>query len=122
MSLIIEGINIPGKEKTPLNFTVWSDGTVYCRDVTKKITKVRAIQIPEDHGRIGDLDELQKAIRTDIMGGLNYEHFIRNAPTILEPEDECKRCKHKGDEYWCRDAYEDDEGKCSIYEPYGGIE
>lgn len=29
-----------------------------------------------------DADALLKAIGTDIMGGLNYEQFIREAPTI----------------------------------------
>ena len=50
-------------------------------------SETEAIQILKGHGRIGDLDELQKAIRTDIMGGLNYEYFIRNTPTILEAEE-----------------------------------
>ena len=32
--------------------------------------------------RLIDADELKKAIKTDIMGGLNYERFIDIAPTV----------------------------------------
>ena len=45
-------------------------------------------ELPKGHGRIGDLDRLKKEIReNDIMGGLNYEQYIDNAPTILEAEE-----------------------------------
>lgn len=32
--------------------------------------------------RLIDADALMEAIRTDVMGGLNYESFIKEAPTI----------------------------------------
>ena len=32
--------------------------------------------------RLIDADELYQSIRTDIMGGLNYAHFIEIAPTV----------------------------------------
>ena len=87
MSIILEGIDLPEEvngTKLTLELYVRSDGKVLDDDL-EEIAK--AIQIPKGHGRIGDLDELQKAIRKDIMGGLNYEYFIRNAPTILESEE-----------------------------------
>ena len=41
-------------------------------------------EVPEPHGRLVDADVLLEAMRTDIMGGLNYEWFIRETPTIIE--------------------------------------
>ena len=41
-------------------------------------------EVPEPHGRLIDADVLIEAIRTDIMGGLNYASFIEEAPTIIE--------------------------------------
>lgn len=82
MSLILKGIDLPHEE---INLTITKDGRIYFDNKYHLIAE--AIQIPKGHGRIGDLDELQKAIRTDIMGGLNYGYFIRNAPTILEAEE-----------------------------------
>lgn len=82
MSLILKGIDLPHEE---INLTITKDGRIYFDNKYHLIAE--AIQIPKGHGRIGDLDELQKAIRTDIMGGLNYGYFIRNASTILEAEE-----------------------------------
>lgn len=88
MSLIIKGIDLPKDEKKPLKIEIWSNGDIY-KDYGYgyEYKESIAIQVPKDHGRIGDLDELQKAIRTDIMGGLNYKRYIDNAPTILEAEE-----------------------------------
>lgn len=83
MSIILKGIDLPHEE---INLTITKDGRIYLNNKYHLIAE--AIQIPKGHGRIGDLDELQKAIRTDIMGGLNYGYFIRNAPTILGVEGE----------------------------------
>ena len=83
MSLILKGIDLPYEE---INLTITKDGRIYLDNKYHLIAE--AIQIPKDHGRIGDLDELQKAIKTDIMGGLNYGYFIRNTPTILESEED----------------------------------
>lgn len=45
--------------------------------------------------RLIDADALKDAIRTDIMGGLNYERFIDDAPTIdAVPVVRCKDCFH----------------------------
>ena len=88
MSLILKGIDMP-KKGTNIVLTIYGrDGTYDAKTYPRGVRiKDEAIQIPKNHGRIGDLDELQKAIRTDIMGGLNYGYFIRNAPTILEAEE-----------------------------------
>ena len=96
MSLILKGIDLPKHcEAVEVKFCI-SDIDVYRYTYVEHHREVSAvftgedldniIQIPKDHGRIGDLDELQKAIKTDIMGGLNYGYFIRNTPTILESE------------------------------------
>ena len=41
-------------------------------------------EVLEPHGGLIDADVLLEAIRTDIMGGLNYESFIREASTVIE--------------------------------------
>ena len=86
MSLILKGIDLPTEDQV---IVIHSDGTFNEVDpfARRLMPLYKVIQIPKGHGRIGDLDELQKAIRTDIMGGLNYGYFIRNAPTILESEE-----------------------------------
>ena len=90
MSIILKGIDLPEVNETRM-IAITQNGVAFFNTVkngeASKSEKAEAIQIPKDHGRIGDLDELQKAIRTDMMGGLNYEYFIRNAPTILEAEE-----------------------------------
>ena len=85
MSLILKGIDLPNCSNEDCIVVIRKNKAEVWQTGFKERT-VEAIQIPKDHGRIGDLDELQKAIKTDIMGGLNYGYFIRNAPTILEEE------------------------------------
>ena len=128
MSLILKGIDLPSK---PTQIKIYPNGIIFCANEDGMyVPKYQAIQIPKGHGRLIDGDGLKAKREWMIWRENNSTHtaefvnskYIDNAPTILEPEDECERCKHKGDEYWCRDAYKDDEGKCSIYEPYGGIE
>ena len=85
MSIILKGIDLP-EEGQRLKIIVCHNGKIFI-DKRTYSEEAEAIQIPKGHGRIGDLDELQKAIRTDIMGGLNYERFIEDAPTILEAEE-----------------------------------
>lgn len=88
MSLILKGIDLPSKGED-VTIEINSSGYVRAYSTVPMVydSDIQAIQISRGHGRIGDLDELQKAIKTDIMGGLNYEYFIRNAPTILESEE-----------------------------------
>lgn len=139
MSFIVKGIDLPKGEEL-LTVSIY-DGFISVYTVTPKDTviehKAVAIQIPLDHGDIKDVSEFIKAVDHALDVAWNRDDYldenmrellrdtkkrIEKLPTILEAEGECKRCKHEGDEYWCRDAYKDDEGKCSIYEPYGGIE
>lgn len=134
MSFIVKGIDMPSKDKAPLQFTVWSDGTVYCRDAIEKIVTVKATQIPKDHGRIGDFDLLKDTIKDSVpaygigikiptYGDMDIMDKIGFMPTILEAESkegisECSGCKyHELDPkefpcYECRrnyyDKYEDE--------------
>ena len=97
MSFIIKGIDIPTKDKAPLQFTVWSDGTVYCRDVIEKIETATAVQIPKGHGRLIDGNTIIKAELYDSENGTYIEKemtieqwfmFMKNdAPTILKGEE-----------------------------------
>lgn len=90
MSLILKGIDLPEKNKS-LYIRIFNGKIeiVHMLDAYEvEHTNAEAIQVPKDHGRIGDLDKLQNAIKADIMGGLNYKFFIRNAPVILEVEGE----------------------------------
>jgi rubrerythrin len=41
--------------------------------------------------RLIDADALLEAIKTDVMGGLNYQHFIEKAPTIELKQGEWER-------------------------------
>lgn len=87
MSLILKGIDMPEPIKdqyTHLELYVRSDGVVFDDDLEEV---GQAIQIDRPHGRLIDVDKLKEAIRTDIMGGLNYERFINDALTILEAEE-----------------------------------
>lgn len=87
MSLILKGIDMPEPIKdqyTHLELYVRSDGVVFDDDLEEV---GQAIQIDRPHGRLIDVDKLKEAIRTDIMGGLNYERFMNNAHTILEAEE-----------------------------------
>lgn len=88
MSILIEGVDMPptvNGVKLTHELYIRSDGVVFDDDLEEV---GQAIQIDRPHGRLIDADELKEAIRTDIMGGLNYERFMNNAPTIIEAEEE----------------------------------
>lgn len=53
-------------------------------NVASRVDSCPLTEVHEPHGRLIDADVLLEAIRTDIMGGLNYESFIREAPTAIE--------------------------------------
>lgn len=128
MSLILKGIDLPSKKLMEM---FESDNHICIGGNYYPLMIKDVIQIPKDHGRLidgdkimNDLEEWKQNPNNDDEAVVFVNHFqgiIRTEPTILEAESQCNRCKHKGDEYWCRDAYGDDEGKCSIYEPYGGM-
>lgn len=88
MSILIKGIDLP-KDDNYIVLEIEKNGTVeaYSSTFGEVDGDPIAIQIPRPHGRIIDVDKLKEAIRTDIMGGLNYERFMNNAPTILEAEE-----------------------------------
>lgn len=88
MSLILKGIDIPKKGTIKLeiepNGTVWAEGKDW-QSYTES-----AIQIPKGHGRLGDLDELNKSVQTwnpaYTYGRSAFTRAIDNAQTILEEE------------------------------------
>lgn len=63
-----------------------NNGAVVCSG-EDGVTTTEAIQIPKEHGRIGDLDELQVKVTKAMTYG-DALHEIKNAPIILESEDE----------------------------------
>lgn len=81
MSLILKGIDLPKETKEVC--VMYKDKEGYLQTyIVKDI-----IQIPKGHGRIGDLDELQ----TNVIKAMTYGdalHEIKNAPIILESEEE----------------------------------
>ena len=96
MSLILEGIDIPQKLYTDIR--IYKDGRI------KKIIgenimisyneNVQAIQIPKDHGRIGDLDGVIKKIDESPTFASKYKGTARlfidvysDSNTILEAEE-----------------------------------
>lgn len=83
MGVYIKGIDMP-KGKQIIELRIYADGVVtMAHDRTcRKIAE--ATEVPEPHGRLIDADALLEEIRTDIMGGLNYERFIRETSTIIE--------------------------------------
>ena len=81
MSLILKGIDLPSKDKSPLVITVWADGVVCSVDSNGGIEETTsAIQIPKGHGNI--IDE-SKAVVTETIDG----YYEITAPTILEAEE-----------------------------------
>ena len=97
MSVLIKGMEMP--KSCTLCELLYNDGRVFYCPLQSKEANLKAyllielyencplVEVPP-HGRLIDADALNKAIRTDIMGGLNYEYFIETAPTIIESEGE----------------------------------
>jgi hypothetical protein len=84
MSFAIQGIDIP-KGTDGLSITFHSqDGATetHILDVTQ------AVQLPKDHGRLGDLDYLYDRFKANKCPDENVYRFIREEPTILEAEGE----------------------------------
>ena len=81
MSLILKGIDLPSKDKSPLVITVWADGVVCSVDSNGGIEETTsAIQIPKGHGRLKDVSELESDGR--------FAWRLSLTPTILEAEEE----------------------------------
>ena len=93
MSLILKGIDLP-KEGELTFIAVCNDGRAY--KMAMPPTGVlrlgpyadlhQAIQIPKGHGRLIDADAVEDEL-DERCGQLSAE-IVRNAPTILEAEEE----------------------------------
>ena len=96
MSLMIKGINRP-KEGEMIVIGIWpTDAVVDTWDTREvdgedifikreHIKHADIIQIPKDHGRIGDIDEIIKKLPTEYLGSTAHA-IINEAPAILEEE------------------------------------
>lgn len=96
MSIIITGLEMP-TERESFNLTIKYNGTVL--DTETGIQVAEAQEIPP-HGRLGDLDELERKIRENIdkaksmeQGAYGWwyacnvaEDFVLSSPTIIEAE------------------------------------
>ena len=85
MDILIKGMKMP--KGGTLTLVVHPNGDVYLGDVLKDIKIGKAIELPP-HGRLGDLDALEKKVieKADFP---SYEwctaiEQIRNAPIVLE--------------------------------------
>jgi hypothetical protein len=98
MAVLIEGINIP--EGNPITVNIYRNGT-WVNAYTAE--DGNAIEVPEPHGRLGDLDRLEQ-ILVDIenspysgFDGEEYfysaddaEQIIRLAPTVIPASEEAE--------------------------------
>ncbi len=90
MSFIIQGIDLPEKNEG-LYFYTFNGKVeiVHPLDACEvEHTGAQAIQIPKDHGRLGDLDYLYDRFKANNCPDENVYRLIREEPTILEAEGE----------------------------------
>lgn len=100
MSLILKGIDLPTDGSEPLKIEIWANGGVF-KDIKTDWVCLEhsAIQIPKDHGRVGDLDLLKDMIKDSVpaygigvkiptYGDMDIMDKIGFVPTILEAEEE----------------------------------
>lgn len=95
MSLILKGIDMPNKGKTR-RLEIFDDGSIY-EDKGAEwqgYPQGSAIQIPKDHGRIGDLDGVIKRIDKSPTFASKYKDTAKlfidvysDSNTILESEE-----------------------------------
>lgn len=101
MDILIKGMEMPSEGRI-INLTICSDGSVINNlpDAGGKMSsyrseRVKAVALPEHHGRLGDLDELSnkltgKGITRLLLSKKSYitvgdvKTIIDNAPTIVE--------------------------------------
>lgn len=98
MSIILKGIDMPEKENQMYMMELYADGHCSvakiedgeCYELTIP-SETEAIQIPKDHGRLIDGDELVKHLRKDPLFDLVERYgisgVIESRPTILEAEE-----------------------------------
>ena len=61
----------------------------YCKDGIERPAKCPIVPLPEGHGRLGDLDELETTVIDAIEKGFNAEDVLLDihfAPTIVPAE------------------------------------
>ena len=99
MSLILKGIDMPEKENQMYMMELYADGHCSvvkiedgkCYELTIP-SETEAIQIPKDHGRLIDGDELVNHLRKDPLFDLVERYgisgVIESRPTILDKERE----------------------------------
>ena len=84
MSVLLEGINIP--EGNPITINIYRDGTWVNAYTTED---GNAIEVPEPHGRLGDLDALPWYLANTSVKYATYEDWemlcdaIAAAPTVI---------------------------------------
>ena len=101
MSIILKGIDIPEKENRMYMMELYADGHCSvakiengeCYELTIP-SETEAVQIPKDHGRIGDLDGVIKQIDESPTFASKYKGTARlfidvysDSNTILEAEE-----------------------------------
>lgn len=95
MSIILKGIDIPQKLYTDIR--IYKDGTfkkiIGENTIISFNENVQAIQIPKDHGRLIDSEEIltpiyciPKTIGLTDKAQMHLTDMIENAPAILESE------------------------------------
>ena len=90
MSIILKGIDLPNCSNEDCIVVIRKDKAEVWQTGFKERT-VEAIQIPKDHGRLIDGDELVKHLRKDPLFDLVERYgisgVIESRPTILEAEE-----------------------------------
>lgn len=86
--LVIRGMEMP-KGNNAISIIIFSNGKVSLAHDKKYAEYAEAVPLPERHGRLGDLDELETTVIDAIEKGFNAVDIlldIRFAPTIIEAE------------------------------------
>ena len=89
MAVLLEGINIP--EGNPITINIYRNGTWVNAYTTED---GNAIEVPEPHGRLGDLDALPWYLANTSVKYATYEDWemlcdaIAAAPTVIPASEE----------------------------------
>lgn len=89
MAVLLEGINIT--EGNPITINIYRDGTWVNAYTTED---GNAIEVPEPHGRLGDLDALPWYLANTSVKYATYEDWemlcdaIAEAPTVIPASEE----------------------------------
>ena len=97
MAILLEGLNMP--EGNPITINIYRDGTWVNAYTTED---GNAIEIPEPHGRLGDLDRLEQMFvdidnapysgfdgEEPFYSAEDAEQIIRLAPTVISGSEGC---------------------------------